>query len=231
MRVSSYHALACNVSLCTIHPVLSPHIRGTGTRWCTHVIGESVLVWSMAQRTRLDTPPCHGFVDVRFWRPRLHLSSSSCAFVSNVSGFGLAISRIHNRGISPPSIHLNNGNTPCVVGCGLCAGAVCFGYGLWVMGYGLWVMGYGLRAMGCGHGHGHGWAATCPKWHIDWRMKTLGHQICLRVHHYHPSICNGSLLARYATILHICCLHRWAMWYCTNAPFDYKVSLRNIRKP
>jgi hypothetical protein len=123
------------------------------------------------------------------------------------------------------------------VGYGLWIVGLGMGYGLTMdcglgeMGHGLWVVGDGLWAMGCGYGHGHGWAVTCPKWHIDWRMKTLGHQICLRVYHYHSSICNGSLLARYATILHICCLLRWAMWYCTNVPFNYKVPLRNIRKP
>ena len=161
-----------------------------------------------------------------------YLFSSSYAFVSNVSGFGPAILRIHNRCISPPSTHLNNGNTPYVVG-----------YGLWVMGLGnglrvvdlgngLWVVGYGLRAWdlglgsglsaGCRHGNGHGCAATRPNWRIDWRMKFLGHQICLRVRHYHLSIRNGSLLARHCHLLQL------ALWYCTHAPFNYIFFLGNI---
>jgi len=126
------------------------------------------------------------------------------------------------------------------------------GYGLWVMGYGLWVwemgfgnglrvvdlgnglwvVGYGLRAWGlglgsglsagCRHRNGHGCAATRPKWRIDWGMKFPGHQICLRVRHYHLSIRNGSLLARHCHLLQL------ALWYCTHAPFNYISFLGNI---
>lgn len=126
------------------------------------------------------------------------------------------------------------------VGCMLGLWVWVMGYGLWVwemgfgnglrvvgLGNGLWVVGYGLRAwdlgyglaiwawvLGCRHGNGHGCAATRPKWRIDWRMKILGHQICLRVRHYHLSIRNGSLLARHCHILQL------ALWSCTHAPFN-----------
>ena len=102
------------------------------------------------------------------------------------------------------------------------------GYGIWVWetGYGSWVMAYGLglRAwvLGCRHGNGHGCAATRPNWRIDWRMKILGHQICLRVRYYHLSIRNGSLLARHCHLLQL------ALWYCTHAPFNYIFFLGNI---
>ena len=172
----------------------------------------------------MDAPPCCCVVDVWFWRPRCHLFSPSYAFVSNVSGFGLAILRTYNRYISPPSTHLNNGNTPYVVCYGLCAVGVCLGgamglgclLGLWVVGYGSWVVSYVLWVVRNGLWvtvrakwvmplvHGHEWAATCPNRHVDWRMKVAGRRICLRVRHYHLSIRNKSLLARHATILHIC---------------------------
>ena len=57
---------------------------------------------------------------------------------------------------------------------------------------------------------GHAWAASRPKWHVDRRMKILGHQIRLRVRHNHLSIRNGSLFAHHATILDIYYLLQWA---------------------
>lgn len=119
-----------------------------------------------------------------------------------------------------------------VMGCGLRVVA----YGLWgywvrVMGYGLWAMGYGLqlglcglgrglRAVGSGHGRwvigmdiDMGGLQRAPIDKLAGEWKSGGHQICLRVRHYHHSICNPSLLAYLAVTLHICdCLD----WLCAS---------------
>jgi hypothetical protein len=175
-RVSSYYSLTCNVSSCTFHFVVSPHIRDTGTHWCIPVIRESVSLWSTVRRTRSDVLPRYRVVGVWFLLPRYHLFSLSCASVSNVLGFCPAIPHVHNRYISSPSIPPNNENTPYVMNCGwsvgrgfwvLSRGFWVVGYGLWVMDCGLWALGFGLWACGL-RATGYGlWVMGCGLWVMD----------------------------------------------------------------